>query len=195
MSSGDDGNNGKTSWKPNIEVCMEWLSDKLPGFTKSLFEVIVTVGFTFIPFFFLSIKWLKSDGANTASSLSGSFLGFWQSGEVVLPILGMCGAVVALLALNVGYFSWWVHAIVGLVVLIFTIGSGAVLIATGGMKQSLNSELITVGFVSYVSLALIWLFLAAVVRTTEARPRGSDRYARKLLDQVNKQRDIKESQS
>lgn len=168
---------------------LDFFTDKGPGMLKSLFEVTVTVGFTFVPFFFLSIKWLKSDGGNTQSSMLDAFWGFWQAGEIVLPIFGLCGAVAALLALNVGYFSWWVHAVVGIIVLIFTIAAGAALIGTEGMKKALNPELIYAGFFGYLLLAVMWWTLAAYVRTTEPRLRTSDRNARTLIEQANAVRD------
>lgn len=175
--------------KEKLSSTKELISDKSPGFFKALFEVIVTVAFTFLPFAILSIKWLKSDGENTAVGAANIFWGYWQAGEIVLPILGLCGAVTALLALNVGYFSWWVHALVGLLVLVLTIAGGAVLIGTGGMKEVLNSEVITFGFWGYAILAATWLTLITCVRVTEPKPRVSDHKARVLLDDVNAKRD------
>ncbi|MEQ9682660.1 MAG: hypothetical protein RLO49_08125 [Rhodospirillales bacterium] len=162
--------------------------EKVSGVTKSLFEVVVTVCFTFIPFFFLSIKWLEVEGENTQQTLTDAFLGYWQAGEIVLPILGLCGAVAALLALNVGYFAWWAHAVVGAILLVFTFGGGAALTGTGGFNQPLNPELITVGFAGYATLALLWFVLAAIVRTTEPHTRASDQVARTILEQANEHR-------
>jgi len=189
MSSSDEP---KPSWYTSVLSLMTGLKDRMmdriSGVSKSFFEVFVTICFTFVPFFFLSIKWLEAEGSNTRKTLSDTFLGYWQAGEIVLPILGLCGAVAALLALNVGYFAWWIHAIVGAIILVFTIGGGAALTGTDGFNQALNPELITVGFVGYGVLALLWFILAAKVRTTEARPRASDRSARSILDEANARR-------
>lgn len=167
--------------------------ERISGILKSFFEVFVTICFTFIPFFFLSIRWLETEGANTSTSLSGSFFGYWQAGEIVLPILGLCGAVAALLALNIGYFAWWVHAFVGAIILIFTIGGGAALTGTDGFNNDLNSELITVGFVGYAILAFLWFLLAVTVRTTEPETRKSG--APDILDIANARRKITGRQS
>lgn len=162
--------------------------DKFAEVLKSLFEVFTTVGFTFVPFCFLSIKWLEADGKNTQSTFFQAFSGYWQAGEIVLPIFGLCGAVAALLVLNKGYFPWWIHAITVLIILFFTLGSGAALTGTNGFKEALNPELIMVGFIGYMILALIWFALAAAVRTTEARPRTSDQSARSILNNANERR-------
>lgn len=171
----------------------EWFRRMLPNFFKSLFEVTATLCFTFIPFFFLSIKWLAADGANTQSTILEAFFGYWQAGEIVLPILGLCGAVAALLALNIGYFPWWVHALVGVIVLGVTIGGGAALTSSGGFKHSLNSELITAGFFGYALLAFLWLILAVTVRTTQPKIRSSDSRANDILKRANDLRDGNES--
>lgn len=175
--------------------CKEWAVERIPGVFKSFFEVFVTICFTFIPFFFLSIRWLESEGSNTSKTLSDTFFGYWQAGEIVLPILGLCGAVVALLALNTGYFAWWVHAIVGSIILVFTIGGGAALTGTDGFNNVLNPELITIGFLGYATLALLWFLLAAKVRTTEPKTRGSDQKARSILAEAEARRNKAGSQS
>lgn len=166
---------------------VNWL-EILDGMAKSFFEVIVTICFTFIPFFFLSIKWSKKDGTNSSHALFDSFQGYWEAGEIVLPILGLCGAVVALLALNVGYFAWWIHALVGAVILVFTFGGGAALIGTDGFKDSLNSELIEIGFIGYIVLAVIWFVLASIVRGTNPKTRNSAKSSKDVLDEANRRR-------
>lgn len=176
-----------------FKVCKEWAMERISGVAKSGFEVFVTICFTFIPFFFLSIKWLDSEGSNTSKTLSDTFFGYWQAGEIVLPILGLCGAVTALLALNIGYFSWWVHALVGAIILVFTIAGGAALTGTDGFNNVLNSELITVGFVGYAVLAFLWFLLAIKVRTTEPTTRTSN--ASNILNRANARRNTTGSQS
>jgi len=166
----------------------DWTMERISGVSKSFFEVFVTICFTFVPFFFLSIKWLESEGSNTSKSLSDTFFGYWQAGEIVLPILGLCGAVAALLALNIGYFSWWIHAVVGAIILVFTIGGGAALTGSDGFNNALNAELITFGFIGYAVLAVLWFLLAAKVRTTEPTTRRSDQKARSILDEANARR-------
>ena len=167
--------------------------ERVSGVAKSFFEVFATICFTFIPFFFLSIRWLEADGSNTSKSLSDAFLDYWQAGEMVLPILGLCGAVAALLALNIGYFAWWVHAVVVTIILFFTIGGGAALTGTDGFNKDLNSELITFGFVGYAILAILWFLLAAKVRMTEPTTRKSG--APDILNKANARRNTTGGQS
>ncbi|MFD2256510.1 hypothetical protein ACFSSA_07475 [Luteolibacter algae] len=173
--------------------CKSWLVESFPFDTfsevsKSFFEVIVTVVFTFIPFFFLSIKWSESEGANTSEAFSDTFYGYWQGGEIVLPILGLCGAIAVLLALNKGSFAWWAHALVVLVILGATIGGGAALKGSDGFNKDLNGEIITAAFVIYLFLAVLWLVLAAAVRINKPKPRESDLRAQDILRQVNERR-------
>lgn len=162
--------------------------EKVSGFAKSLAEVLITVSFTFLPFVILAIRWPADEGGNTQHAISAEFLGYWQSGELVLPILGLCGSVTALLALNTGYFYWWVHAAVGVIVLILALGGGAALAESDGFNAALNAELVVAGFVLYLCLAVVWLLLAAVVRSTEPTPRASDKRALMILEQARMRR-------
>lgn len=193
----NDGQKAEWSQKAMafIAGCKEWIVERMSGFSKSFFEVFVTICFTFIPFFFLSIKWPKTQGGNTKATIVDAFLEFWQAGEMVLPILGLCGAVAALLALNKGYFAWWVHALVGATVLFFAFGGGAALIGSDGFNEALNAELIRFGFIGYMVLAFLWFVLAAVVRTTEPTTRKSDEKARSILEEANLRRSKTGSQS
>lgn len=169
----------------------EWFSENSADVLKSFVEVCVTICFTFIPFFFLSIRWLQADGSNTSKTLWDTFTTYWQAGEIVLPILGLCGGVTALLALNAGYFAWWVRSLVGILILVFTLGIGAALFVSDGFSSPLNSGPINVGFFAYAFLAFVWFLLSARVRTTEARPRDSDNFANSILDEVNGRRGTK----
>lgn len=162
--------------------------EKFGSIAKSFFEVMVTVCFTFIPFFFLSIRWTKAESEINTKGIAETFLSYWQAGEIVLPILGLCGAVTALLALNKGYFSWWVHAIVGVIMLVFVFGGGAALIGSDGFNKDLNTELIDAGFACYGILALVWFLLAIKARLTEPEVRRSDESAQDILSKVNAQR-------
>ncbi|MCR9140269.1 MAG: hypothetical protein NXI27_30110 [Alphaproteobacteria bacterium] len=166
----------------------ELFMERIGGYAKSFFEVFTTVCFTFVPFFFLSIRWQETDGSNSLPSIWKAFSSFWQSGEIVLPLLGLSGAVVSLLALNVGYFSWWVHAMIGALILVFTIGGGAALTGSRGFDVPLNNELVVTGFVGYGLLALVWFLLAAKVRTTEPKLRSSGESAQSILEQARRRR-------
>ncbi len=178
-----------------ISNCWGWMMERVSGVSKSIFEVFVTIGFTFFPFFFLSIKWPETQGSNTQSTLSDAFFAYWQAGEIVLPIFGLCGAVAALLALNKGYFSWGVHALVSATILFFAFGGGAALIGSDGFNKTLNPELVTFGFFGYAILAFVWFLLAAKVRTTEPTTRKSDQKARSILDEANARRNKAGNQS
>ncbi|MEO9465321.1 hypothetical protein [Sulfitobacter pontiacus] len=166
----------------------EWFSENSSDILKSLVEVLVTVSFTFIPFCLLSIRWLQAEGANTTASFWTSFLKFWQAGEIGLPILALSGGVTALLALNAGYFSWWIRSLVGVLIIILALGVGAALFVSEGFNAELNVGLIDVGFISYGVLAFVWFLLLAKVRTTEPEPRESDRSAQSILKIANDRR-------
>jgi len=167
----------------------------MPGIMKSLLEVSVTIGFTFFPFLFLSIDWPDDQSPNTLSSLSDAFFKYWEAGEIVLPLLGLCGAVSALLALNKGYFSWWVHMPVGIIVLLFAMGGGAALIGSDGFSNALSPELVKFGFVGYILLVILWFILAAAVRLTEPKARRSDQNARSVIAEANSRRKAAGSQT
>jgi hypothetical protein len=175
----------------NIGNFFSNISPRLSGLPKSLTEVGITVVFTFLPFFFLSVNWRKIEGGNTTSSVSDNFMDFWSSGEIVLPVLGLCGAVTAHLTLNKGYFEWWIHAFAGVLIAFHVLGGGAALFVGGGFSQELNSEIIWFGFSGYGVLALVWLYLANRVRSTEAKPRDSNKSAKKILEDANSMRNSK----
>ena len=189
MSLSDGGNLGwRERAKSFATLCKDWLVDNMPGILKSLLEVSVTIGFTFIPFLFLSIDWPDDQSPNTLTTLSDAFFKYWEAGEIVLPLLGLCGAVSALLALNKGYFSWWVHMPVGTIVLLFAMGGGAALIGSDGFNNTLSPEIVRFGFIGYISLVILWFLLAAALRLTEPKTRRSDQSARSLLAEVNSRR-------
>lgn len=189
MSSSDGEDLGSLGRAKSVAaLCRDWLIDSMPAIMKSLLEVSVTVGFTFIPFLFLSIDWPDDQSPNTILTLSDAFFEYWEAGEIVLPLLGLCGAVSALLALNKGYFSWWVHMPVGIFILFFAMGGGAALIGSDGFNNALSPELVKLGFVIYVLLAILWFGLAAAVRLIEPKTRRSDWNARKVLKEANSRR-------
>ena len=171
-----------------LKMCQIWILAKFESISKSLIEVMVTVCFTFVPFFILSIAWKRVEQNDDAGSFFHKFWSYWQAGEIVLPILGLCGAVTALLALNKGYFSWWVHALVAIAILVVALGGGAALIGSDGFNEDLNVEVIKWGFVCYGILALVWFFLVATVRVTEPGVRKSENAAQKILNEARVRR-------
>ena len=173
---------------PSFYGLWAWVVERSSEISKSTVEVIATILFTFVPFIFLSIKWTQSAGANTQGGFADAFMAFWQSGEIALPIYGLCGAVSAVLALNKGYFSWWVHAAVSFMLLIVTLGAGAALMGSSGFNVPLNQEVVTYGFLGYSILVFVWFLLTVRVRTTKIGPRASDRNARGILDEANERR-------
>ena len=174
-------------WLSLLDRCYNWVRDKAEGIAKSFIEVLITAIFTFVPFVVLSIDWVEPDGVD-AGRLAAGFLGFWRAGEIVLPILGLCGAVAALLALNSGYFSWPIRVFVIVMVLVCTLGGGAALSESDGFSQDLNAELIRIGFACYAMLAFIWFLLVAKLRLTELKSRSSDQSARAILNEANRRR-------
>lgn len=180
----------KSGWFRVARVCKGWLMGKIAGCFRAFFEVSVTVCCTFIPFIFISVKWSQTQGPNTLSSLGYTFCQYWQAGQIVLPIFGLCGAVAALLVLNNGYFPLWVHALVGAVLIIFNIGGGAALTGSDGFNKSLNPELVYIGFGGYAVLAVVWFLLVSWVRNREPQPRSSDQMAQSILKDVNARRKL-----
>jgi len=168
---------------------MVWLFENKTDIFKAFFEVLSTVSFTFIPFLVLSVKWIESEGTNTTETFFNKFSSFWTSGEVALPVLGLCGAIAAMLALNKGYFSWWVHFFIGFILLFSTLGVGAMLTGSHGFDRTINTEIVYACSFLYGMLAVIWFLLSTSVRTTEAGPRDSGRSAEKILNLARQRRE------
>lgn len=163
------------------QVVSGWIEFKLDDYIRTGWEVLITVFFTFLPFLALSVPWKKLEPAISWEIFLGNFEKFWSSGEMTLPILGWCGAIAAIIAVNGLYFRRSSRVIVYLIVLSTTFAGGMAISESGGFAQELQNEVISVGFVIYGVLAFIWFLLAAKVKTDEPRTRKSEDHADEIL--------------
>lgn len=97
--------------------------EAIDGVVKAFLEVAITALFTFIPFLIFSVPFVQGDGPLNSEHVFDNFLAYWGKGEIVFPLLAMCGAVVSLVSINKVYYHWGM-------VLSSTVG--ALFIAMGG---------------------------------------------------------------
>lgn len=85
---------------------------------QSIAEVVIALVFTFGPIILLSIPLTGGDGDLNQTAIGDNFWSFWASGELALPILGLCGGVASIAvtksrALNgMLIFLAWIFALV-----------------------------------------------------------------------------------
>ena len=85
---------------------MEFLNKLIRVFTYNYF---ISAVFTFLPFFLIAYPFEKGGKGLTLESYWSEFISYWQAGELTLPLLSSCGALLAVLisrrrGLNGGFF-------------------------------------------------------------------------------------------
>lgn len=149
----------------SLSSAIDWLSRFAKGimkrltynpFWRSVAEIFATVFFTFGPFLLLSIPFTPQAGELSNSAVQARFWEFWEGGELVLPILGLSGALVSLAALNkralhgaLNYLSWFIA-------IACAIGSGFVLSETDVFSRPIHPPMVLWGFVGYAGMLLFW---------------------------------------
>jgi len=152
---------------------------------RSIAEVLFTALFTFGPFFLLAVPWVASSGELSGPTVSNKFWTFWDNGQIALPILGLCGAIASVAALNsrviphvLNVFAWFVA--IGIA------GAGWFALAeTKGFSEVLNDEIVSLGFIAYALLAALWVTLNVISNSRSENP-TSDERARSLLDAMRR---------
>src|SRR3990167_1643138 len=147
---------------------------------QSIAEVIFTSLFTFGPFLLLSVPWVASSGELSGATVANKFWTFWDNGQIALPILGLCGAIASVAALNgrvipnfLNVFTW--------LIAIGVAGAGWFALAeTKGFSEVLNNEIVSFGFITYGLLAVLWVVLNVIANSRSENP-TSDERARILL--------------
>lgn len=152
---------------------------------QSITEVVFAALFTFGPFLLLSVPWVASSGELTGPTVANKFWTFWDNGQIALPILGLCGAIASVAALNGRVIPNWLNVFAWLVA-IGVAGAGWFALAeTKGFSELLNNEIVSFGFIAYALLAILWIVLN-VIANSRSENLSSDERARGLLEEMKR---------
>ncbi|MBB3230122.1 hypothetical protein [Halomonas stenophila] len=141
----------------------------------SVAEVFFALIFTFGPIALLSIPLTGGDGDLSSEAVGSNFWTFWASGELALPILGLCGAVAALSVTNsralsgVLIFTAWILA------LVLASACGYALSKSQGFTQDLYPQVIRFGFLSYAAILILWFILSVKSKMDGSRGNPEER--------------------
>jgi len=154
------------------------------AFFTSLLEMIFPIILTFLPFILVSFPILDTQGATPHPGFGFRLLQFFSSGEIVLPIFSVCGAMYAAIALNSRKFSrkqvYW-PVLIGVAAILF---SGLVLGKTDGFSKAISGLTNLCLVVIYIFMVLNWwraLYLS--LKDPEFLP-SADEKANALLKEV-----------
>ena len=142
---------------------------------QSIAEVLIALIFTFGPIIMLSIPLTGGDGDLNQTAVGENFWAFWTSGELALPILGLCGGIASLAvtrsrALNgMLIFLAWIFA------LILAGACGYALSKSQGFTQDLYPQVVWFGFIAYGMLLILWFFLSVKINSSGERENPDER--------------------
>lgn len=161
------------SWPTKVSYFLKNLPYTPMG--RAAIEVFFALIFTFMPIVLLSIPFRSSTGELTRSAMESRFVSFFQSGEIVLPILAICGSIAAITAVNHRSISKFLHVICWACLLSAAIGSGFALAQTDGFSAELYPQIIEAGFIIYGFLLALWFVTAVRAYSSEKLPDPEDR--------------------
>jgi len=140
-----------------------WKRLRFDPFGRAATEIAVTVIFTFLPILLFSIPIIAGGDEITAEAIGGNFWSYWNSGELVLPLLGLCGTIVALISLNSSLFPGWLRTIGLILAVIVSAGGGYLLGTNRGFGKMLLTEVVVATFIVYLVVIFLWFILAVMV--------------------------------
>ncbi|MCB8887953.1 hypothetical protein [Vreelandella malpeensis] len=166
----------KTNFLKKLQINPIW---------QSLSEAIFMVLFTFLPVALIAIPLADRNDQFQNYSFTSVFLSYWSSGQITLPVLGLCGAIAALLVTNFKKLNgcWFFCAII--LCALPSLICGYILSESNGFSKELYSSVTTFGFFLYFIVLLFWLFLLIKSRASIPKNNFEDR-AKNILNERNK---------
>lgn len=162
------------------ELLIKWSRRILEGFIA----VFITIIFTFCPILLAASRpWTEG---SFGENFGRKFLSYWENGEIVLPILGLCGFITVTL-FRYGK-SRIRERILLFVVLVLAFVSGSSVSESDGFEQPLATEIIFAGYCIYLFLVLMCIGLIAAIEPPKPQGRNSNEKADRLLMDVKKER-------
>ncbi len=178
----------KAFWNGTI-FCGRWIMKRVQfaPFWRTGAELFFAAAFTFFPFLLLSTPLAQASGTLNSASVGSKFWSYFDSGEIALPILSLCGSIIAVAftrrrALNEFLF----FLALSMSILIAIIASYAI-----GVSEEFTEVLYPLftwtGFTLYGALLLLWGILGFTANIEKETGNPEDR-AQKLLEQARQVR-------
>lgn len=157
-------------------------------------EVLLTVIMTFLPLLLLSMPIIKGGEDFSEAAIANNFSSYLNSGEIVLPILSICGTMLAILGLHSRKFRspWIVLSIIATTVLLLV--SGYVLGTNRGFSGELQSPVFYGLIALYVVAVVFWFFMTWTARKEGETRSNAEERANQLLKQLHAQQAPEEAQ-
>ncbi len=165
-----------------------WATFCIRSFPKAIFRVLFAVIFTFGPIALLSIPWTDGDLGPNATGFRDSFVQHWINGEILLPILGVSGAVLGTLILNRSMLPTLITAVLCLIAICVVAGSTFAISESDGFSLPLSDWLIHASYYCYAVMASIWVVVIAFDGTMEPQLRDSRAASDKIIQDAKKMR-------
>lgn len=169
-------------------ISNRWKEFKVDPLWHAFVEVFLTVMMTFLPLLLLSTPIMKGGDNLSSGTIIDNFSAYLNSGEIVLPILSICGTILAILGLHSRKFKspWIVASIIIAAFMLLT--SGYILGTNRGFSGELNKDIFIGLILVYIFAIIFWFFMAwKSHREDESRENPEER-ANKLLKQMHQQK-------
>lgn len=171
-------------------IFWSWPKENVNGICRSVVEVLVPAIFTFGPLAVISAPiFYNKDELNHPGFIS-TFSGHWDSGEIIIPVLGLCGSMFALVCMNFfkyGSFFGFVTIILAAAV---TFIGGITLGGNGGFSSPLTWLQIKFWLAVYCIGLFWWFALAVRNNTASANLRDTRGNVKKLLQEKTKRQAV-----
>jgi hypothetical protein len=153
------------------------LLERIPidPYLRAAAEVSITVFFTFFPIALLSIPLRGNENGLSKENVWENFWSYWTAGELVLPILGLCGVIASAAAINNRILNKFWAFFAPIVAVGCALAAGYALGDSNGFKNELYPQIISFGFVLYFLMLVFWFFLSVSVNSTSERLNPEER--------------------
>jgi hypothetical protein len=158
-----------------------WRNFRFDPYWRAFVEVGVTVFFTFFPILLISMPILLGGEDLSQSTIWDNFASYWRSGELTLPILGLCGTLVAITSLNNHSISGMFRVVSFLLATTVAVLCGYVLGTNRGFDKPIYPEVVGLMFLIYFVIILVWLFIAMAVNRGPIERTDAESRADKLV--------------
>lgn len=154
---------------------------RVDPYWRAFAEIGMSAIFTFLPILLFSIPLLDGGQKISRENILSNFISYWNSGELVLPILGICGAITSVVALNKESIKG-VQIFFSLAFMVLAAAGGGYLLGNNrGFLTDLHIEIVWALFGAYLFLLVIWFGLAVAVNHGPEKGPSSDERANDLL--------------
>ncbi|MEP3115817.1 hypothetical protein [Nisaea sp.] len=151
-------------------------------------DVFFTVLFTFLPIAIISTPVIMGTEKLDFNTIKTNFISYWTSGEIILPLLGVCGAIMSITISNRKEIHGSLFSFSIILSVIVAICGGYILGTNRGFKNDLLPDMLTYCFAAYFVSVAMWLIVNTFVEIGPQKQLSSDERASKLLNEAKERR-------